>query len=252
MRHLLTICFLLSAFCLTAQTYPKDSTWNAQEGLNWFAYRQTHTSATDYTLTKRLIGTDTVLAQTYTDAARNRSATMANDARAVQRFRTDITETLRSRDATQAQIGIDYLRALQNEVAPSLTGGAWEIKTDSLRLVSFNVTAQGVLRYSITGYSTRRAHVLGDVMRFERFEGGPDPVDLYRDGDKWRNLSGSIVLRPVGSGNRLSRSSLEPPTGGVVSEKMVSEATVITNPMVMQETAKPKAKTTKKKTTKKQ
>jgi hypothetical protein len=250
MRLILIIaaaCCLLPAACFS-QTYPRDSTWNAQESGNWYVYKQTQLSAIEFDLTKRLIGPDSVLAKTYTDAARNRSATMANDARAVRRFRDDITETIRQRDATRTQIGLDFLRPLQDEAAPSLTGGTWELKTDSIRAIAFSVTAQGVLRYTLSGYTPRQAVVLGDVMRLLRFEGTQEYIDLYRDGARWRTLSGAVVLRAQGRTN-LQRSSLAPPEN-VVSAPSMMEATVIVNPMVMTEkppAAKAKSKTTTRK-----
>jgi hypothetical protein len=213
MRHLiLTFSFLLSAFSLAAQTWPKDSTWNAQESGTWFSYSQTLYQDGSLTLNKTFIGTDSALAATKTTTARQRSATWASDARAVARIRKEITETIRHRDATRQQIGIDFLRAIQDEVAPSLTGASWELRTDTVRTIVFNVTAQGVLRYTVSGFQARQAHVLGDALRLERFLGSKDPTDLFRDGSVWRSLSGAVVLRPAGNNERsASRQSLAPP-----------------------------------------
>lgn len=61
---------ILLAQPVTAQTYPKDSIWNAKESGLWYEYKQTMYTADNYDLSKRLIGTDSVLVQKNTDAAR--------------------------------------------------------------------------------------------------------------------------------------------------------------------------------------
>ena len=198
MRHILTFCFLLCAFCISAQTWPKDSTWNAQENNVWFSYRQTTYENGSLALQKEFVGTDSVLASTKTTAIRQQSATMANDAKVVQKFRRNVTEIIRNAAATRTQIGIDPLRILQDELAPSLTGNKWEIRSDSTRTITFGVNTQGVLRYTVIGFPTRTVNVLGDIIRLNLYLGSKDPIDLYRDGSVWRNLNGSTVLRRLG------------------------------------------------------
>jgi hypothetical protein len=68
-----------------------------------------------------------------------------------------------------------------------------------------------VLRYTVSGFQSRQAHVLGDAIRLERFLGSKDPTDLFRDSSVWRSLSGAVVMRPVGSSQSLMQRSVGAP-----------------------------------------
>jgi len=163
--------------------------------------------------TKTPIGDSLALAAATKARIESTAASMAVDVRYVSTFKKKITTLVRESNAVLALTGIDPQKQVQDEYsAPFLTAG-WALRHDGTTAdIAFTVNAQGNLRYSVAGGTTRQAQLLGAVLRLKQYPAQGTDTDVYRlQNGVYVNADRSIILRPPGNNSQVSRSAAPAP-----------------------------------------
>jgi hypothetical protein len=146
---------------------------------------------------KRPIGKTPVLLQISCDAIKNESAAMANDARGILIIRARLSDMRAGGAAIKAIIGTDPMDKIQADHQAELLTPGWTIDEGSGTFVPivFTVTGQGVLKYSVSGGTTKNARIYGDVIQLLNYPAAPTDTEFFvnESGKRYFSLPNKTV-----------------------------------------------------------
>ncbi len=233
MKHL--IFFLL--FCpvvLPAQVVTKDTTWQESGAGGFFEVRRVEWSNGEVSQNRRLVGDTATVFKNYLSAYIREGERMATAAADARNFDKNMRTMLQRRDTILAAIGLDITDTLAKMYAVALLENGWQIGDSLFTDVTFNINAQGQLRYQIFGGQARNAYVVSKSLRLMNYGITGKPLDLYKmPGGNWVSIDDRVKMRFPGN---QSRSAAKPP-----SQQRVEAETIKLEP-VRGKTTKPKKK----------
>lgn len=157
--------------------------------------------------TQTLIGDSTALVQATEARIVSKAATLAVDARYVSQSRKTLTGLIREDNAVETATGVSPLKNIVAQYSGAFLESGWKIKETGAAVdIAFSVNGAGNLRYTPDGGTTRTAILFGDAIRLRNWSGTND-LDLYqlKAGGAWINLDRTVVLRPPGNADPVSR-----------------------------------------------
>lgn len=161
---------------------------------------------------KTLVGDTIALVQAARDRITSKAATMAVDIKHVSTFRKQINNLVRESNAVLTLTGADPQKLVQDDwVGPFLNAG-WTVRRDGATSdVVFTINGQGNLRYSVNGGATKAGQLFGATLRLKNYPSNGTDTDVYRlPGGVWVNADRTVVLRPGGNNDPVSRGTTVP------------------------------------------
>lgn len=159
---------ILLPFFSAGQTI-SDTTYQVAQGGKFYEVREVVFADGSGSNVRTLIGdTLTIFNNSYSAfvAEGNR---MANDARAASQFDAITTRMIQQAGAVFAITGRDLLDTLSDRYAKPLLIQGWELRDTADTDISFNINANGQLRYQLAGYPARNAVIIANTMRLLNF-----------------------------------------------------------------------------------
>ena len=194
--------FLLFPICLFAQRETKvDTTYMVNDAGKWFGVHRVVYLNDEETFTKTLIGDTSRLVQNQIDRIILSAQSMANDARTVSVFKRRLADLVRESNTIRDASGVSPIDTVQKRYVGKFLIGAWTIReAGAITPITFNVNAQGRLRYLIQGGQTRNADLFGDVLILNAYPAQGSQVELYRNSENnYMSIDRSVVVREPGS-----------------------------------------------------
>lgn len=206
MKKILFFLLLFPA-CLLAQREVKlDTTWLENAGGKWLKVSRVVYLNDEETLTKVLVGDTSRLVQNQIDRIILSAQSMANDARTVSTFRRRLNDLIRESNAIRTASGVSPIDTVQRRYVGKFLQAGWTIReSGTITPITFNVNAQGRLRYTVQGQSARNADLFGDVLTLNAYPSPGNQVELYMNSERnYMSLDRSVVVREPGSSANLT------------------------------------------------
>lgn len=202
MKNLFLFIILIPAM-LPAQSGAVLSDTSFIENISGTFFRTQVTTYENNELIQRRvrIGDAVQLANSYQDQFLQRGNRLAVDVNVVSAYTKSVTAIIRENDQVLAATGVNPLDTVVKQYAALFVAPGWSIRQNGSALnITFAVNASGKLRYTIDGFATRGATLIGpNVIRLSNFKDSGTTVDLYKkENGNYTNLDASILLRPSG------------------------------------------------------
>jgi len=209
--------FLLFPALLSAQTVlTKDTTYQTNANGKFYNVREVEYSNGESSVVTTLVGDTATVLENALQRMISEGTRMANDAREVSRFDNIINRMVQEANFILASTGRDVLDTLTAKYSGALLIDGWSILDTLERDIAFNVSANGQLRYLITGFQARNAAIFANTMRLTNYKSTGTNLDLYKaTNGNWFSLDGRIKVRfpgnPDSISNKANRSAAPPP-----------------------------------------
>lgn len=204
MNKLLFLLLFAPIAALAQNNEPvSDTSYFIKQGAKFYGV-QTKIYADGSELTvKTLVGDTTELVSGMKDRITGQAMSMAVDARYVSTSRKRLNDLLRESDQVLALTGIDPQKEVEVEYSAPFLESGWTVKNGGARVpITFSMSAQNNLRYSLNGGANKQVDLCGSVIRLRDFT-GTAAIELYqlKSGGKWVDLNRSVTLIPPNGGD---------------------------------------------------
>ncbi len=213
---------IIAPFHLFSQV-SKDSVWQVSDAGAFFSVRLVEYANGESSLTKTRIGDTATVFSFDLQRAESEANRLANVAFEARNFDRQIRNILQRRDTVLATLGLDMTDTLAKKYAAPLLASGWKVLEGQAETdIVFSISAQGQLRYEITGFQPRNAFILGRAMRLNNYKDG-NRLDVYNaPGGNWFSIDNAVRLRFPGN-LALDRSAAKPPVSRSAEMPAVQE-----------------------------
>jgi hypothetical protein len=148
-------------------------------------------------VTKRRVGPAAELARDQADKIEAKMRELLAPANIASKAKTVLNEAGDADATILALTAVSPLKVIQDRYVAALTAPGWAIDEGAgfVPLV-FSVSAQGNLRYTVNGGSTKNATIYGPVIRLKNYPASPVETDFYlsESGNRFFSLPNRAVV----------------------------------------------------------
>lgn len=200
MKKLLFL-FFFPAILTAQREVSLDTTYFENASGNFFSVRRVVYLNGEETFTKTIIGDTSSLVENQINRIIRQAESMAIDAATVSNFRRRLADLKRESNVILAASGVSPLDTVQARSVSKFLAPGWTIReSGAITGITFNVNAQGRLRYTVQGQSARNADLFGDVLILNAYPAAGSQVELYKNSEgNYMAVDRSVVVREPGS-----------------------------------------------------